>query len=303
MQRLVYWLVYPVLWLISKLPFRLFYLVSNLVFFITYHIIGYRRKTVTQNLKLVFPEKPSEEIAQIRKEFYRHMCDMFLEMIKSISISNEELKKRYIFTNLPEIEKHMATGKGILLMCGHYASYEWVNALQLYGYDYRGFGIYKRIKNPYFDQMAKDIRGRFDGELIPTVEATRTITKYQKQGIKGVYAMIADQSPKIERASYWTQFMGHTVPVFLGSEKFAKDLDMPVVYLHVEKPKRGHYSATFVTITAKPQEEPPFKITATYLHELEKQIKKAPRYYLWTHKRWKHMDTPIPENATVFNRS
>lgn len=258
---------------------------------------------MTQNLQLVFPDKPSEEIRRIRARFYRHMCDMFLEMIKSISISNEELKRRYTFTNIPEIQKHMKEGKGILLMCGHYASYEWVNALQLYGLDYRGFGIYKRIKNPYFDQMAKDIRGRFDGELIPTVEATRTITKYQKQKVKGVYAMIADQSPKIERARYWTQFMGHTVPVFLGSEKLARDLDMPVVYLHVEKPRRGHYSATFKTITANPGQEPEFMITSIYLHELEKQIRKAPEYYLWTHKRWKHKDTPIPKNATVFHRS
>lgn len=303
MQRLVYWLVYPFLWLVSKLPFRLFYMVSNLVFFIVYRIIGYRKKTVTHNLRLVFPDKPLEEIKRIRTRFYRHMCDMFLEMIKSISISNEEIQKRYTFTNLPEIEKHMDTGKGILLMCGHYASYEWVNSLQLQVDDYKGFGIYKKIKNPYFDQMAQKIRGRFDGELIPSVEATRTITKYQKQGIKGAYAMVADQSPKIERARFWTQFMGFTVPVFLGSEKLARDLDMPVVYLHVEKPKRGHYRATFVTITANPQQEPQYKITATYLQELEKQIKKAPEYYLWTHKRWKHKDTPIPSNANVFDRT
>lgn len=228
---------------------------------------------------------------------------MFLEMVKSISISNKELKARYRFTNLPEMERVMEAEKGILLMCGHYGSYEWVNSLQLYGLDYRGFGIYKQVKNRYFDQMAKDIRGRFDGELITTVEATRTITKYQKQGVKGVYAMIADQSPKIERAKYWTDFMGITVPVFTGSEKLATNLDMPVVYLHVEKPSRGHYEATFVTITDHPEEEPPYKITNVYLSELEKQIKKAPEYYLWTHKRWKHQNSPIPADAVVFKRN
>lgn len=303
MHRLVFWLVYPILWLISKLPFWLFYKVSDAVFVLVYYIIGYRKKTVTNNLQLVFPEKSSEEIKNIRTRFYKHMCDMFLEMVKSISISNEELKARYQFTNREEIEKLMETESGILLMCGHYASYEWVNSLQLYGYDYRGFGIYKQIKNPYFDQMAKDIRGRFDGELITTVEATKKITQYQKEGVKGVYAMIADQSPKIERAKYWTDFMGITVPVFTGSEKLATNLHMPVVYLHVEKPRRGHYEATFITITSDPSKEPPHKITNFYLKELEKQIRKAPEFYLWTHKRWKHRNTPIPEDAIVFKKS
>lgn len=285
------------------MPFWLFYKVSDAVFVLVYYVVGYRRKTVTNNLRLVFPEKPSEEINKIRKAFYRHMCDMFLEMVKSISISNEELKKRYIFTNHDEIQLHMKTGKSIILMCGHYASYEWVNALQLYGYDYRGFGVYKQIKNPYFNQMAKDIRGRFDGELITTAEATKTITRYQKEKVRGIIAMIADQSPKLERAKYWTQFLGHTVPVFTGSEKLATSLDMPVVYLHVEKPKRGFYEATFITLSGNPMEEEPFKITNLYLSKLEKQIKKAPEYYLWTHKRWKHRNTPVPQDAILFNRN
>lgn len=302
MQRLVYWLVYPVLWLISKLPFWLFYKVSDLIFVLVYYVIGYRRKTVTNNLRLVFPEKSPEEIKTISKKSYQHMCDMFLEMVKSISISNEELKERYRFQNREVLEKIMPSNRSMILMCGHYASYEWVNALQLYGYDYKGFGIYKRIKNIYFNKMAQDIRGRFGGELITTSEATKKISQYQKEGIKGVYASVADQSPKMDRAKYWTEFLGTRVPVFTGTEKLAVTLDMPIFYLHVEKPSRGHYEATFIEISSEPKEEPPFVITNFYLTELEKQIKNAPEFYLWTHKRWKHKDAKIPEDAVIFQR-
>lgn len=302
MQRLVFWLAYPLLWLISILPFPLFYQVSNMVYFLVYHIIGYRRKTVTANLQLVFPEKSSEEIKGIRKKFYRHMVDMFLEMIKSISIPDEVLKKRFTFTNIEEIHKIRGMDKSILLACGHYASYEWMNALQLYGLDYKGFGIYKKVKNKYFDQLAKDIRGRYDGILIQTTRATRTITENEKKGIRGVYAMIADQSPKMSRAKAWTEFMGITVPVFTGTEKLAKDLDMAVVYLHVEKVKRGFYEATFKTLTYAAREETEFEITRRYFEELESQIKKAPEYYLWTHKRWKHRNVPISPSAHIIPR-
>ncbi len=296
-------MVYPFLWLISLLPFPLFYKVSDVVFFLVYRLVGYRKKTVTENLNMVFPEKSSEEIENIQREFYRHMCDMFLEMVKSISISNQELKRRFIFTNLDEIKKIRDMDKSIILICGHYASFEWMNALQLYGFDYKGFGIYKKIQNKYFNKMAKNIRGRFDGELITTSEATKTIGKYQNEGILGVYGMVADQSPKLARAKNWTKFLGTTAPVFMGAEKLARDLDMVVVYLHVEKLKRGFYQATFVTLSYEPAKEPPFKITNDYLKELEKQIYEAPEYYLWTHKRWKHRNASKPKNAVIYERN
>ena len=302
MQRLVFWLAYPLLWLVSILPFPLFYIFSDLVCFLVYYIVRYRRKTVQNNLELVFPEKSSAERKKIEKKFYSHMVDMFLEMIKSISISNEELKRRFRFTNLEEIQKIRKMDKSIILACGHYASYEWMNALQLYGLDYRGFGIYKKVKNPYFDKLAKDIRGRFDGELIPTVTATKQVAENEKNSIFGVYAMVADQSPKAYRAKAWTNFMGIKVPVFMGTEKLAKDLDMVVVYLKVVKKKRGFYEATFKTLTYNPSEEDNFDITRSYLNELEKQIKDAPEYYLWTHKRWKHRGASIPDHAVTFSR-
>ena len=302
MQRLVFWLVYPFLLLISILPFKLFYVFSDMVYVVVYYVAGYRKKTVRENLKLVFPEKPDAEINRITKDFYHHMVDMFLEMVKSISIPNDELKKRFAFTNIEEVQKIREMDKSILLACGHYASYEWMNALQLYGLDYRGFGVYKKIKNRFFDQMAKDIRGRYDGVLIPTAKATKTIIANEKAGIRGVYAMIADQSPKLDRAKAWTEFMGIQVPVFTGLENLSRSLDMPVVYLHVEKVKRGHYLASFKTLSYNPAKEPEYFITRRYFEELEAQIKKDPQYYLWTHKRWKHRNAPIPKSTLIIKR-
>ncbi len=107
-------------------------------------------------------------------------------------------------------------------------------------------------------KLAKDIRGRYDGTLISTTQATRTITENEKKGIRGVYAMIADQSPKSHRARAWTDFMGINVPVFYGLENLSRSLDMAVVYLHVEKVKRGYYVASFKTLSYEPAKEPAF---------------------------------------------
>lgn len=299
MSRLVYLLVYPFLWVISKLPFPLFYFLSDLVCFVVYHLVRYRRKTVAYNLQLVFPEKSAQDRKEIERKFYHHMCDMFLEMIKSISISEEELSKRYVISNVEEIERILKMERSIIFLYGHYANYEWINALQLYGLQYRGFGIYKKIKNEYFDRLVHRIRGRFDAELIPTTRATKQITKNEKNNVRGIYAIIGDQSPKLSRAWYWTTFMGIKCPTFTGGEKLAKHLNMAAVYLHVEKVKRGHYIATFKTITDTPANCADHEITNTFLRHLESQIRAKPEYYLWTHKRWKHKDGPIPKDATV----
>lgn len=227
------------------------------------------------------------------------MCDMFLEMLKSMSISNKELLKRYTFTNIEEIERILAMDKSIIFLYGHYANYEWVNALQLYGLDYSGFGIYKKIKNKYFDRMVHRIRGRFNAWLIPTTLATKQITQNEKDNRRGIYAFIGDQSPKLSRARYWTKFMGVKCPAFTGGEKLATHLDMAVIYLHVEKVKRGHYVTSFKTITDTPAACSDYEITETFLRNLESQIRDNPEYYLWTHKRWKHKDKPIPKTAVT----
>ncbi|GAA4320849.1 hypothetical protein GCM10023164_19820 [Christiangramia aestuarii] len=229
------------------------------------------------------------------------MCDMFLEMIKSISISEKELKRRFTFTNLEYLRELEKMDKSIIVMCGHYASYEWMNALQLYDLKFRSFGIYKRIKNKYFDDLVKRIRGRFDGTLITTYKATEAIRYNQERGILGNYAMIADQSPKLSRAKHWIHFMGIRVPVFEGSERLARKLDMNVIYLHVEKTGRGFYNATLKPITTDAPNEPEHYITKRFIELLENQIKSKPEFYLWTHKRWKHRNEPIPNRAEIID--
>lgn len=300
MDRIIYLAAYPLLWTLARLPFGVFYKVSDGVFWLVYHVVRYRRKTVQQNLELVFPQRSQEERARIERDFYQHMVDMFLEMIKSLHMSDSELNARFKFTNFEELREIGQSGKGVLLACGHYASYEWVSALQLHEHPFTSFGVYKKIKNRYFDQLVRSIRQRYDTQVISSAEAVRVIARNQRSGLQGIYAMVADQSPKLKGANFWTEFMGIRVPVFVGTETLARKYDMAVVYLNVEKVKRGHYLATFKTITTQPKEETPHGITRRYFDLLENQIRKDPAYYLWTHKRWKHREAPLPERAITF---
>ena len=129
MTFLVYLLVYPILWLISRLPFRLLYTLSDGVFFLLYYAIGYRKTVVRENLALVFPDKAVSERIRIEKAFFKHMCDRFLEMIKTMGISHAQLQKRFTFENLEVLHKLEAQQKSVMVMYPNYASWEWSIAL------------------------------------------------------------------------------------------------------------------------------------------------------------------------------
>lgn len=287
MSFLIYIIAYPFLWVISKLPFRLLYMFSDLVFFILFYLIRYRRKTVRKNLKIALPNLSDSEHSRIEKEFYRHMCDMFLEMIKTLGITESEMRKRFTFTNIEVIHEFEKKGKSIILMCAHYASWEWMIIIGKL-INIKGFGIYKKIKNPYFDKLVRDIRSKFDATLIDTKSTVKQVTENQKNGVQGIYAFISDQTPRPQKTHYWESFMGKVVPIHTGGEMLAKKLDMNVIYLKVEKLKRGHYQGTFIPLAENVREIPDYEITHDFLKEVEKQIHQKPEYYFWTHKRWKH---------------
>lgn len=289
MQLIAYILIYPILWLISILPFRLLYGLSDVIYFFIYRIFKYRKPVVKANLRLVFPEKTEHEITTITSLFYRHFCDMMVEAIKSLTISEAELRKRYKFKNIELINDLEDKQRSIILMCGHYGSWEWVFILQKY-IKYKGYAVYKRLANKYFDRLVKRIRARHNTYLITTKETFKILYEAKQEGQLTINGFASDQSPKAEKALHWNEFMGIKVPMYVGAEVLAKKLDMAVVFFGVKRLKRGYYETTFTTITEHPREFKDFDITDKFFTLVEEQIWEAPQYYLWTHKRWKHRD-------------
>ncbi|WP_323789872.1 lysophospholipid acyltransferase family protein [Psychroserpens sp.] len=294
MQFLVYIIIYPFLWIVSILPFRLLYAVSDGLYFLLYYIVGYRKKVVRNNLNLVFPEKTEEEIKAITKTFYHHLSDMVVESIKSLTISEAEMKKRFTFTNIEEIHKIEDTNKSIVLMCAHYGSWEWIFILQTH-IKSKGYAVYKRIENKYFDRLVKRIRAKYNSFLITTKETVPILVEAKRKGELTINGFISDQSPRRRKAFHWNEFMNIKVPVHTGAEMLAKKLDMAVVFFRVKKVGRGYYETTFETITTTPNEFKDYEITDIFLKLVEKQIYEAPEYYLWTHKRWKYRNDVPPE--------
>jgi KDO2-lipid IV(A) lauroyltransferase len=287
MQFLIFIIAFPFLWLISILPFPIFYWFSDFIFFIVYYIIGYRKKTVKENLALALPHLSAKERLEIEKKSYHHLCDTFLEIIKTMSISAAEMNRRFMITNIELVKEFEDKDKSTVLLASHYASWEWLLTVNEKT-KFKGVGVYKKIANKYFDKLIRDIRSKYNAELVETKDTVALIAENQRKGILSMYGLASDQSPKLDRAFHWDKFMGVEVPVHTGAEMLAKRHDLNVLFVKVKKVKRGFYEATFIPITENPKSIPDFGITIQYLREVEKQIEEAPEFYFWTHKRWKH---------------
>lgn len=287
MQFLVFIIAYPLLWFISILPFRIFYWISDIVYFIVYYIIRYRKKIVRENLKITLPHLNDKERLSIEKKFYRHFCDLFMEMTKTMTISVEEMEKRFKITNLELLKEYEEKEKSIMLLTSHYASWEWLMSLNL-KFSYQGVAVYKKIANKYFDKLIKNIRSKYNTQLVSTDKTIPLMAHNNRKGILSIYGLASDQSPKTVQIAHWENFMGIVTPVHIGPELLSKKYNLNVVFAKVKKVKRGYYEATLIPITDDAKSLPNYEIIHRYIKEVEKQIHEAPEYYFWTHKRWKH---------------
>ena len=294
MQRLLFLITFPFLFIISRLPFTLIYKLSDILYFLLYKLIGYRKAVVEENLNLAFPELTDAERKSIEKRFYRHFCDLLLETIKVFSISKEELVKRFKITNPEVIHDLENRGKSVIYMCAHYNNYEWILALRFFGMKNTSYGIYKRLKNKAFDHLLRKSRSKFETYLLDKQAAPKAMTQNKLKNKSANYGMIADQSPKKKYTTNWLKFLNLNTPVFTGSELLAKRLDLAVVFMRIEKVGRGRYEAVLEPITSQAKKTEPGEITKAYFKKLETQIYRRPEFYLWSHKRWKHKDQYDP---------
>jgi len=259
------------------------------MYFLIYYVVGYRKKVVLYNLKLAFPEKSNNEIETIRKKFYSHFVDVFIEMIKSFTVSKEEVYKRYKFTNIDFFTELYKDGKSVILVGPHYANWEWIMSLDSF-VDYKGYAAYSKVKNKYFNDKVLKSRAKFGTNLIQTAKVVGEIQQNQKNKIQAMYGLLSDQSPQIKKTFYWSEFLGVKVPIHTGGEMLAKRFDMNMVFMEVKKIKRGYYETTFSLITDNAKTFPNYKLTDIFLEKVEHQIRSNPEYYFWTHNRFKHKD-------------
>ena len=274
--------------LLALLPFGALWVISDCLYVLLRHVVGYRKKVVRTNLRNSFPEKSVAELREIERKFYHYLCDYLVSEVKMSRLSPQEIVNRMSYDNLEVFTERTGQGRGIALLIPHYGHYEWLVNLKLFvPQAYQILHIYKPLHNPYIDGMLQRVRSQYGGVNVAKHATVRTVVKMHKEGTHFGVGFITDQSPNKTEAKYWTTFL-HQDTVFMdGAEKLAKMVDMSVLYADIHYLRRGYCQVHFDVITDSPKDTADGEITEAFARCLEQTIRRDPPYWFWSHKRWK----------------
>ncbi|HIA06681.1 MAG TPA: acetyltransferase [Flavobacteriales bacterium] len=288
----MYYLVLGILWVIALLPMPLLYLLSQFIYVLGYHVKGYRKKVVFENLRNAYPDKGEAELILIAKEFYHNFCDYLVETVKLIYSNERRTRNMVSFINTELIDSLYKDGRGIMMLQGHFFNWELALMLGQDGGKYQRYVVYQKLTSQIAEKMIYRLRGRYGTKLLAMYQTVDTIkgneSNKTETSVPSMYLFGADQSPMRHKIEYWSWFMNQDAAIFLAPERLSKEYNLAVVYLDLQKVERGKYTIEYSLITDAPDTTEPHFITEAYVKKLEEAIERNPSNWLWSHKRWKN---------------
>jgi KDO2-lipid IV(A) lauroyltransferase len=281
----MYYIIYPLLYLFSLLPFFILYGISDLIAFLLRRVFKYRKDVIHNNIAIAFPEKTLAERQKIARQFYQYFTDTFIECVKCISISKKTLEKRNTGT-YDIINGLIDRGFSINVVGGHQFNWEYGSLLYSLHLKKTMTAIYTPISNKVMGRIFYDIRTRYGAVFISSSEFKERMDDMTKE--QYILALGADQNPGDPTNAYWINFFGRPTPFVTGPEKGAKKNNAAVVFAGFKKVKRGYYHFDITLLSDNSASTRDGELTCLYRDALEKAIKEDPANYLWSHRRFKY---------------
>ncbi len=286
MKKYINKALFQLLTALSHLSWKTLFRISDVLKWLIFDVVGYRKKVVIANLKNSFPEKSSQELQTIAKQYYLHFTDLIVETIKLKTVSSSEIDDR-LQGNISIMEKYYQSQTNLIYLMGHRGNWEMANLFSSINFSHDCIVVYKPLRNQESDQWFLDLRTRFGAQLVAMENIFKEL---QKPRTKPYCVVLAnDQSPN-PKAAFWTRFLNQDTGIFRGVEAIARRYNLTVLYADFSKVplKRGYYHVEISTISEAPKEEKNNAILEKQIRLLERDIAKQPYNWLWSHKRWKH---------------
>jgi Kdo2-lipid IVA lauroyltransferase/acyltransferase len=271
--------------LLSRLPWWALYGLSAFIYFLAYYVVKHRRSVIREQLAKVYPELPDRERELLHRQFLRNFCDVLVEVMKSMSMSAEDLRSRVQVLNLDLPRRYLEAGRSVLFVTSHLCNWEWLLhgvALQL------GFPVdagYKPLHDAWAERLMLEARSRFGARLVPAKELLGDIIK--RRGIVRGIAMNADQAPVSTDKRYWTLFLRQDTAFYVGAEQIARATRLPVIYACMRRVGRSRYEVEFKLLWDGKEALEPNQITEKYARSCEADVLRSPADWLWSYRRWK----------------
>lgn len=289
---------------VSYLPFWVLHRFSDVLFVLVFYVLKYRRKVVHQNLSQAFPKMSSHEVLKHEKLFYRNFCDLFFEIIKTTSISEEEVLERCKLTTPQVMEEMKSCSSNIVGISSHLGNWEWLSICTSLHFRHKVFGVYTPLTNKRLDVWIKKNRQRFGLYMVTSKQLKEVFATKEKFLI----GLLADQAPSRFDRAVLTFFLNQETYFVPGPGAFVAQYQMKPVWAWAKRIGRSRYEWGLEWMPTSQLEQPPVDqvqafaqahavtseqsaqaigIVKLYAHWLERYIHQKPSDWLWSHRRWK----------------
>src|ERR1700722_4469269 len=270
---------------LSRLPMRALYAFSTFLYLLAFYVVRHRHQVIREQIEKVYPLLNAAEHRRIHKQFLKNFCDVMVEVLKSVSMTEEDMRARVRILNLDQARRHLDAGQSIMFVTSHLCNWEWL----LHGVAlHLGFPV-DAAYNPRHDQWAerlmRKVRSRFGAQMVPAKELLADFL--QRRAIVRALGMNADQAPVSTAKRYWTQFLGQDTAFYIGAEQIARATRLPIVFAAMRRVRRGFYEVEFMPLWDGRERSPPNSVTERYARACEIEVLKSPADWLWSYRRWR----------------
>ncbi|MBY0385208.1 lysophospholipid acyltransferase family protein [bacterium] len=267
-------------------------------------LVGFRTTIVENNMQLCLAhEKSPQEIRQLKKQFYRHIGTLFLEIVRNFTLTREQfVNEVYIAPkDLEKLDQMKARGQGMLVISAHIANWE-IFPSSIAGRGYPVSIVAKKMSSPISQTLIEQRRITAGFDVLYT---GNTLNKIKEAISKGVFVgCMVDQhqgGPKGIRVN----FFGTPAASIRGLANLAREIRctvMPIcIYRQPDGTHRLHIMDELTPIEAPelPAGSPERFLreewlnTQKYQEVIEQMIRQHPEQWLWIHRRWKANKTPL----------
>lgn len=273
---------------VALLPLWVLYGFSDAICFLVHRVLKYRVKVVRKNLRNSFPEKDEAELLKIERKFYHNLCDIIVETVKLLHMSDRQVYRRVRVENGELVGEITKSGRPFIMFLGHFGNWEWVQSMTIMREDIEVMGaLYRPLMDEVMDRVMLRVRARFRLECIRSRNAYRRLLEIRRKTPSFGVGFIGDQRPLGDNLKHWTIFMNQPTAFVTGGETIGDRVDAVFIYAEMERLKRGYYSLNLKPMTPDPDDKGEFPYTRLFLRMLEESIRRQPANWLWSHNRWK----------------
>ena len=270
---------------ISRLPMRALYAFSSFLYVLAFYVVRHRHQVIREQLEKVFPDSNPAARLLIHKQFLRNFCDVLVEVLKSVTMTDADMRARVQIVNPEVARRYLDAGQSLMFVTSHLGNWEWLLHGVTLHLGYPVDAAYKPLHDPWAERLMLGIRSRFGARLVPAKELLADFLR--RRGVVRAVAMNADQAPVSTDKRYWTQFLGQETAFYVGAEQIARAMRLPIIYVGVRRVRRGFYAVELQHLWDGREAAEPNAVTERYARACEIDVLKRPADWLWSYRRWR----------------